>query len=959
MTLFLSGAAYAASTYDICAPSSNVACNTICSAIPNTVCVNGCHYTSNCGGAGSNCNTGAASCCTDSCTATQFIGSCECNCNSNSYLNGGSCLPKKANGQTCTAANQCTSGNCVDGYCCNSACTELCKTCAGGQYVAGSAGTCSFYNSGYSDIGECVATAGTCLTGGCNGQGSCGLYTDNIQHNCNSGYYCNAQGVCTSEVCTSGTCCNTAANPNSFLSGKQSCGTCQTCSGSNSACQNIASGSDPNNECSSYTCANYVLGWYSNGNSCYAYPNGPTALNGNCNGNAACSSFVQSCTSGAGNTLASCGVGCKNTSACISGTAISTSDSVSEVCFTDEVQHSCSSGYACDNSGNCIKDCSIASGGACAGAINGICDTVHPPYNAYEDSDGSAFCQSRYDDANRKCWCQCDTGYSWDGSACVLNCPVGYVLLSGVCKPKIPFAPHVKDASNAYNPCSNMESSSLCSLSTAYVASNTAGMCMYDNVLYGNIDVGTRSVIDIGPTKAICMGNPTTDVISDSNVNFKRTTVGSWVDCDAASTICGSSGTQTRCGLPWTTNYQAGKDYGNCCGDDSGEVLVTTDCFTGETVNICCPSDKQVVSGSVCKEQCAPPCPSAATDTVNMYCNANLPANAHFNNTYVCTSGTCTFCNSGYKRNAAGVCVDVTAPACDPNFQLENPLSTSGHIPFSSTCTDNSGSRLIHSVQYQMCYQGICGDWNRIDGASLASGAQYSDSINFCGSTECSYLFRYGSGGVCDEIQSRLVKFKYAVTDSAGNSFSVQQGDLITGICCNDNMQWSLATSQCCWSRTGIESESCSTNMDCCDNICSNGHCCPEGKYYYTVPLSNPNPLHTVSGCYDASELDVDGYDNNKNLCINNRLGWLDPNLFELDWEDERWHSGTPYCIGNGVSEYFIVAAQELKDLGNKGYRRLPTLNSLPNYNSVVPVCDNRFDSHGNCACPTLVGCQG
>src|SRR5207237_184714 len=52
------------------------------------------------------------------------------------------CVPQKANGSSCLAANECTSGQCVDGFCCNSACGGQCQACD----LATAPGTCSPIN---------------------------------------------------------------------------------------------------------------------------------------------------------------------------------------------------------------------------------------------------------------------------------------------------------------------------------------------------------------------------------------------------------------------------------------------------------------------------------------------------------------------------------------------------------------------------------------------------------------------------------------------------------------------------------------------------------------------------------------------------------------------------------------------------------------------------------------------
>jgi len=63
---------------------------------------------------------------------------------------GGSC-PPCFNGSACLAASECQSGNCVDGYCCNSACTGSCDSCS----LAGSEGSCGLTPAGSAGDPSC------------------------------------------------------------------------------------------------------------------------------------------------------------------------------------------------------------------------------------------------------------------------------------------------------------------------------------------------------------------------------------------------------------------------------------------------------------------------------------------------------------------------------------------------------------------------------------------------------------------------------------------------------------------------------------------------------------------------------------------------------------------------------------------------------------------------------------
>jgi len=133
-----------------------------------------------------------------------------------------------ANGTTCSTGSECCSGHCVDGYCCNTACTETCKACN----ITGHLGTCTNIPDGQDPDNECSATE--CGTGNCNGNGACGWYTSG-EHNC---------PVCkTCQGATSPSCVN-IANHNQDSEGTNLCGV-------NDEKENCAAGT----ACSGGTCS--------------------------------------------------------------------------------------------------------------------------------------------------------------------------------------------------------------------------------------------------------------------------------------------------------------------------------------------------------------------------------------------------------------------------------------------------------------------------------------------------------------------------------------------------------------------------------------------------------------------------------------------------------------------------------------------------------------------------------
>lgn len=127
-------------------------------------------------------------------------------------------------GTACTDPAKCASGFCVDGVCCNEACTGECKSCS----LEGKKGFCSnlaYYQEDDSFVAEGTTTPRTCDTAiagsRCDGNGKClrtvGVACEDgttcMSGECVSskclgapGELCDALGDCASNVCAVGVC---------------------------------------------------------------------------------------------------------------------------------------------------------------------------------------------------------------------------------------------------------------------------------------------------------------------------------------------------------------------------------------------------------------------------------------------------------------------------------------------------------------------------------------------------------------------------------------------------------------------------------------------------------------------------------------------------------------------------------------------------------------------------------
>ncbi|MBX3184036.1 MAG: hypothetical protein KIT72_00815 [Polyangiaceae bacterium] len=124
-----------------------------------------------------------------------------------------------AQGLGCHNSDECESGHCVDGVCCDTACDGPCVACSAERVGGGVDGTCAPITAGADPDSECLdqgsASCGT--SGACDGHGACQLYpaaTVCSPSSCSEGVrtlpsLCDGSGNCvagTTEICDQDVC---------------------------------------------------------------------------------------------------------------------------------------------------------------------------------------------------------------------------------------------------------------------------------------------------------------------------------------------------------------------------------------------------------------------------------------------------------------------------------------------------------------------------------------------------------------------------------------------------------------------------------------------------------------------------------------------------------------------------------------------------------------------------------
>ena len=225
-----------------------------------------------------------------------------------------------AGGHSCTAAIDCASEICVDGYCCNTLCTGNCNRCN----VVGSLGTCTEVAS------DCTGNCDVCSSGNCAA----------------------VEAMCTGncDVCSGSGTAYTCAASNALCSNNtSSCG----CSGSGTSFNCSTCTDDPYGVCGHPTCSSYTCD--------QAYDNGTACATCKTCSSGSCSAYVPAGTTGLNCTATH--YRCNGGGACTAPCGGYT--------------------YFCTNDSNCTGGASCAGLGQCASVscVIGGCSMTTPPYH--------------------------------------------------------------------------------------------------------------------------------------------------------------------------------------------------------------------------------------------------------------------------------------------------------------------------------------------------------------------------------------------------------------------------------------------------------------------------------------------------------------------------------------------------------------------------------------------------
>ncbi len=631
-------------------------------------------------------STQTQSCAPSSCNGT-VCGGCtgDAQCAGTQYCSSGVCTAKKANGQTCSAGNECTNTFCVDGVCCNTACAAgTCDSCVN----TGSVGTCSAVPA----VTVCRPAAGECDTAEtCGGSMSCP--SDAKKPNSAS---CTDDGnVCTRDVCdgASNACTHPAGNAGTLCRAANgtACDVADSCDGNSTtctdskaaagtACRGAAGECDLAESCDGASDACPTDAKKSVGTAC--------ADDGNVCTTDACDGSSASCQHPAGNAGTTCRAQsgpCDVADTC-SGTSTVCTDgkrSASFVCRTSTGE--CDPGESCDGASNaCPADLKRSNGTSCA-------DDANPCTTDLCDG-SSATCQHNAGFAGVQCRASagaCDVADACTGTSTV--CPDNKQAAGTACR-------------NSGGVCDVVES-----------CDGATNDCPAD--AFANPSVSCRSAscsTAVATLAATCSGTAASCPTAQTQSCAPST-------CNASNTACGGCSDDSQCtgaqfcsGGVCVTKKAAGATCGGanecsagfcadgvCCNTACGGGVCDA-CNLAGSVGTCAPT----ASSTVCRAA-ASECDVAETCGGAMACpsDATKDGQACSTDGNVCTTDVCQGTVCAHPAAAANTPCRAAARECDVAETCGGATScpADGFTQDGTSCTDDG-----NTCTSDVCQAGSC-----------------------------------------------------------------------------------------------------------------------------------------------------------------------------------------------------------------------------------------------------------
>jgi hypothetical protein len=763
---------------------------------------------------------------------------------------------KLATSQVCSCDSDCTSGHCVDGVCCSTACNEACKTCSG----TGSVGTCTFLVAGTKprDATACkAADASTCgFDGVCDGAGACRRHVAGTI--CQPGtcagdavvgaFACDGAGrckpgptiICAPYSCdpTRGACYETCTQSSQCVSGQQcvgaSCG--KKMKGATCAANvDCASGFCADNVCCNVACQGGCVSCGLPGRlgTCWPTDQGAPDPRGACKDQGATSCGTTGTCDGFG--------GCEKYAAetqCIAPTCTGTRRNTpgtcdgSGTCRPQGVQN-CSPflcvGGACTV--NCQSDADCESGHACVNHVCGLMNLGQPCADGTTCLSGQCIegvcCDSACDGACRSCALSSSMGHC-------TSLAVGAVDTKGVCGDQGATTCGTNGRCDGSGGCQKYKESTVCAPESCA----------------GNVYTPPSTCSATGqctPPDSL----PCAPYVCNGNACFNACTTNQ--DCVSPNVCNGNSCGPKMRGASCSDPTECGSGFcaqGVCCGNACSGAC--TSCNLSGSLGTCTNQPVGVPDqASLCPDQGGASCGTNGKCDGGGGCQKYVQGTPCHDST--CPAATTTF-TPGASCDGAGACVTPPASSCFP-FQC-------GGTVCKATCAADADC-----ASPAVCVGGSCGLKGR--GKTCADGTE-------CASTFCAQ-------GVCCDNACAGTCTSCALPSSLGMCTNVPVGGKDPGSRCADHGMSSCGTDGACdgagacrlyAAGTACLAASCTTGMSTLTLVrtCDGAGTC---KMASTQPCA-PYLCNGVSACKAACTVDSDCLlpnicDPQTNLCGNKR----------------------------------------------------------------------------------------